>query len=140
MHGFCEDFERLHAEGVHSKVQEQNERLTVEITALRAERLECTQGLDGGPRATIRNVSHWCRRSKDHDARNVGMGEDRQKSTKPRLDESISCERKAWGMMWNNACSWTLHRDRPTTEAAMKFALALWGEEGHTEARKGLAK
>ena len=46
MHGFCKDFERLHAEGVHSKVQEQNERLTVEITALRAELLECKQGLD----------------------------------------------------------------------------------------------
>ena len=89
---------------------------------------------------SARNVSHCCRRSKDHDARNVGMGEDRQKSTKPRLDESLSRERKAWGMMWNNACSWTLHRDRPTTEAAMKFALAPWGEEGHAEARKGLAK
>ena len=46
LRGLCEDFERLHAEGVHSKVQEQNERLTVEITALRAELLECKQELD----------------------------------------------------------------------------------------------
>ena len=46
LRGLCEDFERLHAEGVHSKVQEQNERLTVEITVLRAELLECKQELD----------------------------------------------------------------------------------------------
>ena len=46
LRGLCEDFERLHTEGIHSKVQEQNERLTVEITALRAELLECKRELD----------------------------------------------------------------------------------------------
>ncbi len=31
--GLCEDFERLHAQGIHLKAQEQYERLTGEITA-----------------------------------------------------------------------------------------------------------
>ena len=30
--GLCEDFERLHAQGIHLKAQEQYERLTGEIT------------------------------------------------------------------------------------------------------------
>ena len=46
LHGFCKDFERLHAEGVHAKDQEHNERLAVEINALRAELLKCKQELD----------------------------------------------------------------------------------------------
>ena len=36
----------MHVEGVHTKVQEHNERLAVEITALRTELLKCKQELD----------------------------------------------------------------------------------------------
>ena len=46
----------MHAEGVHSKVQEQIERLTVEITALRAELLKCKQELDREKQESQRNA------------------------------------------------------------------------------------
>ena len=57
LRGLCEDFERLPAEGVHSKVQEQNERLTVEITALRAKLLESRNWIERSKRDSISHTN-----------------------------------------------------------------------------------